>query len=209
MSPRDPAKPASARTSSRRTATDATGKGTREPVRELPRADQAAPARAGAVAPRKLALRTSLLAALEQALATARAAHDAAVEGATHEEARPENDKDTRGLEQSYLARGHAQRVAELESGLAAVAAMQPRAHPPGAPISSGALVTVSEHGERRRLWIAPHGGGLTLLEGGQPVTVLTPSSPLARALLGKRVDEECELGSGQGTRTLEIEAVE
>lgn len=149
------------------------------------------------------------MSALEQALATARAAHDAAVEGATHEEARPENDKDTRGLEQSYLARGHAQRVAELESGLAAVAGLEPRDHAPGAPISVGALVTVSERGERRRLWIAPSGGGLTLTEGGHPVTVLTPSSPLGRALLGKRVEEECELGSGKGTRTLEIESIE
>lgn len=157
----------------------------------------------------KLALRESLLAALEQSLVAARAAHGAAMEGATHAEARPENDKDTRGLEQSYLARGHAQRVAELEDAVAAVAGMQVRAHPVGAPISAGALVTVSEHGERRRLWIAPYGGGLTLVDGDGQVTVLTPSSPLGRALLGKRVDDECELGSGDKARTLEIEAVE
>jgi len=37
------------------------------------------------------------------------------VEGATHEENKPENDKDTRALEQSYLARGQAQRVVELQ----------------------------------------------------------------------------------------------
>ena len=59
----------------------------------------------------KITLKAVLLAQLEAALATARAAHKAAVEGATHAEARPENDKDTRGLEQSYLARGVAQRA--------------------------------------------------------------------------------------------------
>ena len=39
-------------------------------------------------------------------LASLQRAHRATVEGATHEEAKPENDKDTRALEQSYLARG-------------------------------------------------------------------------------------------------------
>ena len=48
-------------------------------------------------------------------LATMSAAQRAVVDGATHEENRPENDKDTRALEQSYLARGQAQRVVELQ----------------------------------------------------------------------------------------------
>jgi hypothetical protein len=37
-----------------------------------------------------------------------------AYEGATHEESKPENDKDTRALEASYLARGQANRVEEM-----------------------------------------------------------------------------------------------
>ena len=53
--------------------------------------------------------------------------HAAATEGATHSEARPENDKDTRGLELSYLARGQAQRVAELQIVLGAVSEMRLR----------------------------------------------------------------------------------
>ena len=72
----------------------------------------------------KAALKAELIAALTVALDTARRAHAAAIEGATHAEAKPENDKDTRGLEQSYLARGQAQRVAELEAGLADVTAL-------------------------------------------------------------------------------------
>lgn len=209
MSRRDPSKPASARKSVTGAPARAERGGSK--ARRSP-GSQGAPVASRASEPlgsRKLALRASLLAALEQSLVAARAAHGAAVEGATHAEARPENDKDTRGLEQSYLARGHAQRVAELEDAVAAVAGMQVREHPDGAPISAGALVTVSEHGERRRLWIAPYGGGLTLVDGDGPVTVLTPSSPLGRALLGKQVDDECELGSGDKARTLEIEAVE
>lgn len=52
-----------------------------------------------------------LIAALERTLELLERAHADAAEGATHEEAKPEDDKDTRALEQSYLARGQAQRA--------------------------------------------------------------------------------------------------
>lgn len=210
MSRRDPSKPASTKKPGTGAANPGLGdRGRPKASRSSGPQREPAADRASGPGARKLALRASLVAALEQSLAAARAAHGAAMEGATHAEARPENDKDTRGLEQSYLARGHAQRVAELEEAVAAVVGMQVREHPAGTPIAAGALVTVSERGERRRSWLAPHGGGLTLVDGDGQVTVLTPSSPLGRALLGKRVEEECELGSGDKTRTLEIEAVE
>ena len=61
-------------------------------------------------------------------LETVERAHRAACEGATHEEAKPENDKDTRALEQSYLARGQASRIADLKASLAALRAMPVRA---------------------------------------------------------------------------------
>ncbi len=159
---------------------------------------------------KKAALKAALLRALEQALTTARAAHQAAVEGATHEEARPENDKDTRGLEQSYLARGHAQRVSDLEAGLAAVTAMPLRALGDDDVVSVGALVTLLEDGARRCFFVAPYGGGVELpAPAGAAITVLTASSPLGRALLGKQVGDECELSSAGQLRTLEIAALE
>ena len=52
------------------------------------------------------------------------------------------------------------------------------------------ALVEVDEDGETKQFFIAPAGGG-TMLAG---VQVVTPNSPLGRALLGKRVDDEVEL---------------
>ena len=139
----------------------------------------------------KESLRSELLAALEAALASARAAHATAIEGATHPEAKAENDKDTRGLEQSYLARGVAQRVADLEVAVHDVTRLALRAFKGSDPIALGALVTIDEDGDTETLFIAPAGGG-TMLTGG--VQVVTTSSPLARALLGKRVDEEVEL---------------
>ncbi len=151
---------------------------------------------------RKEALRAALVERLEADLATARAAHDAAIEGATHEEARPENDKDTRGLEQSYLARGLAQRVAELEAAVAAVPGMT-IAKP--ARVAIGALVTVDEDDDERRFFLAAHGG--VVLPG--EVTVITPTSPIGRALLGRGVDEECEVSAGGKRRMLVIVRIE
>ncbi|MBI4951159.1 MAG: transcription elongation factor GreAB [Myxococcales bacterium] len=135
------------------------------------------------------------VAALAEALAAAR-------EGATHEEARPENDKDTRALEQSYLARGQARRLEELRTGLAEVLRMTARPFSDG-PIALGALVVCDEEGAERHVLLAPHGGGAALAGGA--VRVVTPGSPLGRALLGKRAGDEGELVLGGLRRTLGV----
>jgi transcription elongation GreA/GreB family factor len=153
----------------------------------------------------KAALRTELVAALEEALAAARAAHATAIEGATHPESKAENDKDTRGLEQSYLARGVAQRVVDLEAAVADVTRLELRTFAGGAPIAMSALVTVDEDGAEQRFFLAPAGGG-TVLSGN--VQVVTTSSPLGRALLGKRVDDDVELKLPGKTRAFVISAI-
>jgi transcription elongation GreA/GreB family factor len=147
----------------------------------------------------KAELKRELLEQLEAQLASARAAHAAATEGAISDESRPENDKDTRGLEQSYLARGHAQRVADLETAVAIVGAMQVAAL---SKVAVGALVVVEEDDRERALFVAAHGGGLVI---GGDVTVVTPTSPMGRALHGKLADDECELVAGGAQRTLTI----
>lgn len=153
----------------------------------------------------KDALVAELVRTLTAALESAQAAHAAAIEGATHAEARAENSKDTRGLEQSYLARGQAQRVAELAAGLAAVTSLAPRAFGPRDPIAVGALVTFDEDGAEQRVLVAPYGGG-TMLAGG--VQVVTPAAPFGRTLLGKRAGDELEIQLPGRVRSLEITAV-
>lgn len=152
----------------------------------------------------KAELKAELVALITASLETARAAHAAAVEGATHSEAKAENDKDTRGLEQSYLARGQAQRVADLEAGLRKVTAFEMPTFGDDDPIAIGALVTVAD--DKLRLLVAHDGGG-TLLAGGS-VQVVTPQSPLGKALLGRRVDDEVEIRLPGGLRTMTIEAI-
>jgi transcription elongation GreA/GreB family factor len=155
----------------------------------------------------KQALKEELLRVLRAELSQGERAHESTREGATHEEAKPENDKDTRALEQSYLARGQAQRVEELRLAVAEVATMPLRAFAEGQPVALGALVSADEDGATRVLFLAPHGGGAALA-GGQ-VQVVTPKSPLGRALLGKQSDDECVVQVGGRVRSMTIVAIE
>jgi transcription elongation GreA/GreB family factor len=113
---------------------------------------------------------------------------------ATHEEAKPENDKDTRALEQSYLARGQAQRVESLRAALAAVAAMSIESAAPEQPIAMGSWVCLesADDGTTMQLYLAPAGGGIALQ--GQSVHVVTPQAPYGRAILGKKTGDDLEV---------------
>ena len=151
----------------------------------------------------KAVLKAALLAHLEAAALAARAAHQSAIEGATHSEAKAENDKDTRGPEQSYPARGQAQRVAELERAIAEVTVLALRSFPAGTAVAISALVTVVDDTDAtRQFFLTPHGGGLELPGG---VTALTLSSPIARALLGRQLGDDCEIRVGGVARSCTI----
>jgi transcription elongation GreA/GreB family factor len=153
----------------------------------------------------KPVLKAELLARLVADLQALERAHRATCEGVTHEEAKPENDKDTRALEQSYLARGQAARIEELRASIAAVNALSSRDFEEER-VALGALVTVEEDGEESTLLLAPGGGGTRLAEG--TVQVVTPRSPLGRALLGQRTGDEAEIALAGKTRTMRIVCV-
>jgi transcription elongation GreA/GreB family factor len=141
-------------------------------------------------------------------LATMSAAQRIVVDGATHEENRPENDKDTRALEQSYLARGQAQRVVELQDALNKLKALELRDYSAGAAISLGALVAVDDGRELIRYFIAPAGGGVRLVLGGVDVCVVTPQAPIAQALLGKHEGDDLDVRTPQGVTECSITQV-
>jgi transcription elongation GreA/GreB family factor len=157
--------------------------------------------------PSKDALKDELVAILAGDLEVVEAAQKATVAAATHEEAKPENDKDTRALEQSYLARGQAARVEELRAGVADVQGMPVRPFGDDRPIALGALVSVEEDEETHVLFLAPHGGGNRLANGA--VQVVTPRSPLGQALLGKRAGDDCEVRLAGRTREMVVVRVD
>jgi transcription elongation GreA/GreB family factor len=151
----------------------------------------------------KHALHRALVSELEAALARMETSANETRKGAIHEESRPENDKDTRGLEASYLARGQAQRVADLIRDLERVKNMDIRAFSENTPVALSALVILErDDGERRTVFLAPAGGGMTL---ERSVHVVTPATPLGRAVLGKRCGEELTVAIAGHARTFEI----
>jgi transcription elongation GreA/GreB family factor len=158
------------------------------------------------VLPDKATLRAELLERLRADLDPLERAHQAALEGATHEESKPENSKDTRALEQSYLARGQALRVADARRAVADVAAMSVDRVRGDQPVRVGALVTTVEGDDERLVFVAPHGGG-SVLAGGT-VHVVTPPSPLGRALVGRSAGDACELTLGGRERVIDVVGV-
>ncbi len=154
----------------------------------------------------KESLRAALLEVLNRELAACEAAHRTTLDGATHAEARPENQKDTRSLEQSYLARGQALRAVALREAVESVRAM-PLGDFRGRPVALGALVTLEdEDGLARRVWLVPDGAGAELSEGFRALSV---TSPLGRLLVGRREGDEVEAPRGGGRVTYTLAAVE
>lgn len=153
----------------------------------------------------KRALVAALLAKLEEELATMRRAAKDAREAATHEEAKPENDKDTRALEASYLAGAQAARVRELEGEIKATSAIEPL-DLSGKTVQASAVVTVEDEDEARStFFFAPFGGGVSLSAEGVVAQVVTPQSPLGKALFGRAAGDVIEVRVKGATREMTI----
>jgi transcription elongation GreA/GreB family factor len=152
----------------------------------------------------------ALLAALREELQAelARSTQRAldAAEAATHEENRAEGDKDMRSTEASYVARGQAERVREIEHALAKLGAMGVRDFADGDAIEASAIVEV-EHEipkkTRTTYFLVTAGGGVRLKtpSGGELLTLAT-TSPLGAALLGLTAGDEAEVSTPQGTKS-------
>lgn len=130
---------------------------------------------------------------------TARAARDAAAtearEGATPAEKR----EDARtAIEQGSMARAQDRRLRETEAAVDALAGFTPPRWRDGAAIFVGAVVEIEDEdsGEGRTVFLAPVGAGITLSgPGGDGLfSVVTPASPLGRAVIGRRVGDSIDV---------------
>lgn len=152
----------------------------------------------------KRALLEALRAHLENEIATMRRIAMDAAEAATHEDNRPESDKDMRSTEASYIARGQAARVAELERELGLLGLLDVRAQV-GGTASVGSLVTVRSQGKNSRYFLVPSSGGVALDAAGVTAQTLSVKSPLGAALLGLSEGDEAELNGPKADRVYEI----
>jgi len=146
-----------------------------------------------------------IAAQLEALLASQRATQ----EGAIHEETRAEDAKDTRATEASYLARGLAERAESLRSELERLEAFVPAALGGGAAARSGALVRVEEEGRGEIVYfLLPVGGGGALSLDGKPIRVISPASPMGRALVGREPGDEFAIDLPRGETHFVIQEV-
>lgn len=151
------------------------------------------------------ALRARLAENLDELLAAQRTVQH----GAVHEENRQEHAKDTRAIEQTYLARGLAERVEDLTDAVRRMAALSIETYGDDDAVGLTALVVLEdEDGDEDVYFVAPFGGGERLDIDGLRVQVLTPQAPLGRAIVGRRTGDEVRLQLPGGTRLASVVAV-
>ena len=139
------------------------------------------------------------LAALAQVTADAR-------QEATGDESRAEDKYDTRATEASYLAAGQGRRLDALKQLATWLHHLDPSHRPSAAGL--GALVELrDEHGGSRWVLVGPVGGPRIEVEG-HVVSLISLSSPLGESLEGAQLDEEVELDTPQGERTVVVAAL-
>ncbi|AHL75567.1 elongation factor GreAB [Stutzerimonas stutzeri] len=141
----------------------------------------------------KTHLQTLIIDKLLTDLRIAKDALKASHEAATHAESKAENKYDTRGLEAAYLADGQRRRVAEIEAALASYRNLSVR-DLTGEPIRLGALVSLELASGFRWVFLGPDAAGMSVKVDQAEVLVISPHSPLGRALLGCREGDEGEL---------------
>lgn len=137
------------------------------------------------------------------------AAQKATQAGAVHEDNRAEGDKDMRSTEASYLARGQAQRVEAIEEEVQRIRTLELRSFAPDDAILASAVVTIESGEDRKVLFLAPAGGGTRLELEGMTLQVVTPVSPLGKALLGATVGADVSVEAGGRVVEYEIVALE
>ena len=154
-------------------------------------------------------LLAAIIATLTADLAVLTAAAKAAHEAATHEECMPDNEYDTTALEASYIAQGQANRAQEIRAALESYRTLTLIPFDADTPIRLTALVTLEDdEGGLRRLFLGPLGGGLKIKDGGGEIVVITPASPLGRALLGRVTGDEVQAGDADTAASFTIAAV-
>jgi transcription elongation GreA/GreB family factor len=156
---------------------------------------------------------------LQQEIDATMAAVNEAHALASHEQSKPENQYDTLALEAAYLAHGQSERIAELQRQVLLLNHFDFLDYKVESRISVGALVCIEnqlegqskvqsekQQSEKQQwLWILPVAGGIILQHESIDIRSITPEAPLAKALLGRYLDDEFTLRLGHTKKQFEI----
>ncbi len=153
----------------------------------------------------KQAVLDQILAVLNAELASLTRAAQGSFAAATDPDSRAENKYDTRTLEASYVARGQAQRVAELQEAVRAFGALSGNALESGVAIALGALVTLETPEGSSHYFIGPFAGGTEIMHEGHEIVVITPASALGQKLIGRHEGDAIELRPGVRAKVVAV----
>ena len=152
-----------------------------------------------------------LIARLQEELEAMNRAVRSAHEAATNQEAKAENQYDTRGLEASYLAGAQAQRALDIQAVIASHRQLPVQDFEPGSPIRVGSLVDVELEAPAGRprhrgvYLLVTRGGGASVELEGQTVHAIATASPLGEALLDRRAGDEVEIEAKGAVKSYSI----
>ncbi len=147
----------------------------------------------------KEALRQVIIERLERELSTLVAAANSAKEEATDSDSRQEGRFDMRGQLAAYMAAGQAKLAEELSAAIVAYRRLALDRTLPGSPVAAGSLVALDSAAGRNWYFVGPARGGMDVEITGIMVTVITPASPMGRALVGRQMGEPAVLPGGRG----------
>jgi len=134
----------------------------------------------------------------------ARAAHFEA----TDEQSKAENKYDTRGLEASYLARGQARKVKEVQQAIEEFQALDLRTANPTGTVQLGTLVQLINAKGESLYFLGPRAGGMEVEHAGHEILVITPQSPLGQQLMGQKLGARLRLELGGAKQEFEVAGV-
>ncbi len=150
--------------------------------------------------PNKISIMNTIISTLidkkQRAINAANQAHAAAVD----DQSVAETQYDTLAIEASYLAEGQSKRVNDYQYSINAFDQLKlALTNINNGSINLGTLVQLSV-AQRSSDWffIGPAAGGFKTIIAGQHITVITPNSPMGRALIGKQLDDDIEVLIGE-----------
>jgi len=118
-----------------------------------------------------------------------------AKEAATHEESKPENKYDTRGLEATYIAQAQAGRASQLKEDLYNLSKVD--LSPKHEKVGMGSVVTVlyCQQNLEKTFFILPAGGTRVVFDGLE-VKSISVTSPVGKLLIKKAIGDEIKFRS-------------
>lgn len=140
-----------------------------------------------------------ITAQLKKELSLTLIAANNAHKAATDDQSVAETQYDTLAIEQSYLAEGQSRRVDEIKYAIKRLQSIPPEALTTKLKINIGSVVQLEKDIDKQQwFFLAPVAGGyrckLTVQDNTINMVVITPESPLGKAMMNKQLDDEINI---------------